>query len=111
MTIISLAKDNCSITAPKVRFGPGLCFYPEFRGAVQSLEKDWGQALVRSSGSEFGERIWPKSGLAGSEIGERNGPKLGLAGSEFGKRNGPNPGLAGSEFGEKTGLNPGLAGS
>ena len=74
------------------QFGPGLCFYPEFGVTVRSSEKGPGRTLVPSSGSEFGERIWPNPGSAGSEFGERNGP---------------NPG---SEFVEKTGLNPGLAG-
>ena len=50
------------------QFGPGLCFYPEFGVTVRSLEKGPGSTLVRSSGSVFGERIWPNTGLAGSEF-------------------------------------------
>ena len=48
---------------------------------VRSSEKGTDQTLVRS---------------LGSEIGERNGLNPGSAGSEFGERNWPNPG---SEFG------------
>ena len=32
--------------------------------------------LVWSLGSEFGERIWPNTGLAGSEFGEKKRAKL-----------------------------------
>ena len=66
------------------QFGLGLCFYPEFGVSVRSSEKGPGRTLVRSSGSEFGERIWPNPGLAGSEFGERNGTNPGSAGSGFG---------------------------
>ena len=88
-----------------------LCFYPEFGVLVRSSEKGPSRNLVRSSGSEFGERIWPNPGSTGSEFGERKGSNPGSAGSEYGEMNGLDPGLAGSEFGEKTGLNPGTAGS
>ena len=77
------------------QFGPGLCFYPEFRVPVRSSEKGLGRTLVWSSGLEFRER---------------HGWNPGSAGLEFGKRNESNPGSAGSEFREKTGLNPCLAG-
>ena len=84
-----------------------MCFYPEFGVPVQSSEKGPSQTLVRSSGSEFRERIWPNNGLAGSEFKERNWPNPGSAGSKKGESNVQNPVLAGSEFGEKTGLNLG----
>ena len=70
------------------QFGPGLCFYPEFGVPVRNSENRPGRTLVRSSSSEFGERILPNPGSAGSEFGERNGPNPGLAGSKFGERNG-----------------------
>ena len=60
---------------------------------VWSSEKGPGRTLVRSSGSEFGERIWPNPGSTGSDFGERNGTNPGSAGLEFGERTGPNPGL------------------
>ena len=59
--------------AVKRQFGPGLCFYAEFGVTVRSSEKGPNRTLVRSLGSEKGERIWPNPGLAGSELGERNG--------------------------------------
>ena len=45
-----------------------IVFYPEFGVPVRSSEKGPGQTLVRSLGSEFGERIWPNPGSAGSEF-------------------------------------------
>ena len=56
-------------------------FLPRVRSS--SSEKGPGRTLVRSSGSEFGERIWPNPGSAGSEFGERNGTNPGSAGSGF----------------------------
>ena len=102
------------------KFGPGLCFYPEFGVPVWSSRKGLGRALVRNSGPE--KRTWPNTasqvrrkekanhGSAGSKFGERNRPNPGSAGSQFEERNRRNPGSAGLEVGEKTGPNPGLAG-
>ena len=67
-------------------------FYPEFRVLVRSSEKGPGKTLVHSSGSEFGERIWPNPGSEGSEFGEKNESNPCSAGSEFGERKRPSPG-------------------
>ena len=53
-----------------------LWFYVQDCVFTQSSEKGPGRTLVRSSGSELGERIWPNPCSAGSEFGERNGPNL-----------------------------------
>ena len=110
---ITLSFTDIGISCPSREFPvwSRIVFYPEFGVLVWSSEKGPGRTLVRSSGSEFRERVWPNPGSAGSEFGERTGPNPGSAGSELGERNGPKPGLAGSEFGEKTGLNPDSAGS
>ena len=63
-------KHDLSSKWPSVfQFGPGLCFYPEFGVLVRSSEKGPGHTLVRSSGLEIGERIWPNPGSAGLEKG------------------------------------------
>ena len=62
---VVLSIESCLHTGGKYRkknigfiqFGPGLCFYPEFRVPVRSSEKGPGRTLVRSSGSEKGSGL------------------------------------------------------
>ena len=76
----------------RYRFGPGLCFYPEFGVLVRSSAKGPGRTLalqIRSSEKEHGRTLVRS---LDSELGERTGPNPGSAGLEFGE---PSP----AEFG------------
>ena len=91
---------HCKCISPSsLKFGPGLCLYPEFGFGVRWKDRAgpwfgvWLTLVRQVRSSEKGNG--PNSGLAGSEFGERMGRNLVLSW----EKRWPNPGLAGSEKG------------